>query len=247
MLGRTTLNISKSSSSFLQDIEKSVQKEVNSVVGDVAKALNIHDFYSAHVLDYCEGYYTPGPVANLTEDPSKNVTHCSNRTAFFHFDPSLVIQSELKPGVKLTDLKWPRAIQDGIKAIVLASKVMFFLYCIGVAATGLAFIGACLGIFAGSRLSAMVNLMVSMIAVLALFIASCISTGAINQLCDTINEHGNDIGVFADKGNTFIGMTWAATVLVMLAGAVWTLEVIRGRKQLKETQRELEEKQSQLG
>lgn len=54
MLGRLTLNTSKSSSSLLNTIENSVKGEVNDLVADIARKLNIHDFYSAHLLDYCE-------------------------------------------------------------------------------------------------------------------------------------------------------------------------------------------------
>lgn len=54
MLGRKTLDTSKTSSSILNSIKNTVQKEVNEAISDVAKTLNIHDFYSAHMLDYCE-------------------------------------------------------------------------------------------------------------------------------------------------------------------------------------------------
>ena len=54
MLGRTTLDSSKTSSSVLKSIKNSIQKDVNEAISDMAKTLNIHDFYSAHILDYCE-------------------------------------------------------------------------------------------------------------------------------------------------------------------------------------------------
>lgn len=54
MLGRLTLNTSTSSSSLLNSLESSFKGEVNDVIADVARKLNIHDFYSAHLLDYCE-------------------------------------------------------------------------------------------------------------------------------------------------------------------------------------------------
>lgn len=54
MLGRTTLDTSKTSSSILKSIKNTVQKDVNEAISDVAKTLGIHDFYSAHILDYCE-------------------------------------------------------------------------------------------------------------------------------------------------------------------------------------------------
>ena len=55
MLGEMTLNTSsKTSPTALKSIEKTVQKDVNAAIKDLAKALNIHDFYSAHLLDHCE-------------------------------------------------------------------------------------------------------------------------------------------------------------------------------------------------
>lgn len=58
MLGRTSLNTSKTSSSILKSIKNTIQKDVNEAISDVAKALNIHDFYSAHMLNYCEVGYS---------------------------------------------------------------------------------------------------------------------------------------------------------------------------------------------
>ncbi|KAI4244125.1 MAG: hypothetical protein L6R40_003109 [Gallowayella cf. fulva] len=157
MLGRTTLNTSKSSSSLLNSLENSIKGEVNDLIGDIARKLNIHDFYSAHLLDYCEGFFTPGPIGNKTVDVDKNVTRCSNHTAMFHFDPTSVIQKELKPGISLADLHWPSAIKDAVHAVELASKAMFVLYCIGVAATGLALGGAFLGVFSEGRAAPLIN------------------------------------------------------------------------------------------
>ena len=54
MLGRLSLNTSKSQSSLLNSIESSIEGDINSLVADLAKELHIHDFYSAHILDYCE-------------------------------------------------------------------------------------------------------------------------------------------------------------------------------------------------
>lgn len=161
MLGQTFFNASSSSSHFWSKIDSSIKGDLNKAIGDIAKDLNLHDFYSAHVLDYCEGFYTPGPVANLTATPSKNVTHCSNQTGLFHFDPGAIIQSELKPGINLTDLQWPQTVQSAVRAAELGSKVMFVLYCMGIGAVGLALLGAILSFFASGRFSAMVNFMLT--------------------------------------------------------------------------------------
>lgn len=230
MLGRLTLNTSKSHSSLVSSIESSIKGDINSLIADVAKELHIHDFYSAHILDYCEGFFTPSPVVNITVHPSKNVTKCSNHSSSFHFDPAKVIQSELKPGLNLTDLKWPSSIQDGIQAVKLASNVMFVLYCIGIAAVGLALLGSIVGIVAAGRFGAMVNSMLAFLAFFSLMLASAISTGIIVKITNLVTKHGHDVGLAATRGNRFIGMTWAATILVLLASITWFVEIVIGWK-----------------
>lgn len=108
-----------------------------------------------------QGYYTPSPFANLTSQPSKNISYCSNQTSFFHFDPAAVIQGELKPGVKLTDLSWPSAIQDGVHAVEDATDVMFVLYSTGATTTGVALIAALIGVRGVWRYSAITCVMLS--------------------------------------------------------------------------------------
>ncbi|KAL8963360.1 MAG: hypothetical protein Q9183_005020, partial [Haloplaca sp. 2 TL-2023] len=157
MLGRLTLNTSQTSSSFLNSLAEDITDSVNDVIDSVADELNIHDFYSAHLLNYCEGYYTPSPVSNSTSDPTKNITKCSERSSMFHFDPSAIIQDELKPGISLADLEWPDTIKDAVRAVEIASRAMFVMYCVGVAATGLALIGAFYGVVKGGRIAFLLN------------------------------------------------------------------------------------------
>ncbi|KAL8667566.1 MAG: hypothetical protein Q9168_007220 [Polycauliona sp. 1 TL-2023] len=230
MLGRTTLDTAKSSSSLLNSIENSVKGEVNDLIADVAKTLNIHDFYSAHLLNYCEGYFTPGPLANKTVDPDKNVTQCSNRTALFHFDPTAAIQKELKPGISLADLHWPSAIKDAVHTVEVASKAMFILYCVGVAATGLALVGAFLAVFSDGRAAPLINNLLASLALLTLGIASAIASVIMSKVVKEVNKHGNDIGISASKGKTFLGMTWAATVLMAIAAVAWIYEFVAHRR-----------------
>lgn len=54
MLGELTLNTSATGSSFLNNLAGDIQENINDAISDVAETLNIHDFYSAHILDYCE-------------------------------------------------------------------------------------------------------------------------------------------------------------------------------------------------
>ena len=105
-----------------------------------------------------QGYYTPTPFANLTSQPSKNVTFCSNQTSFFHFDPAAVIQNELKSGVKLTDLKWPSAIEDGVHAVKGAMDLVFILFFTAAITTGVALLAALVAVRTVGRYSAISSL-----------------------------------------------------------------------------------------
>lgn len=60
--------------------------------------------------------------------------------------------------------RWPSAIQDALKAIQVASKVMFLLYCIGISCVGLALVGSLIGLFATGRLFTAVNFMTSIVS-----------------------------------------------------------------------------------
>lgn len=70
----------------------------------------------------------------------------------------------MNPKFKLDDLKWPDAIRDVVAVVETASKIMFVLYCMGIAATGLALVGAIFGVFTTGRLSAIVNLMLTFVS-----------------------------------------------------------------------------------
>lgn len=59
MLGHIDLDASdNNSTSFLgklgHKIENTIENGVNDIVDELSEKLHIHDFYSAHILDYCE-------------------------------------------------------------------------------------------------------------------------------------------------------------------------------------------------
>lgn len=74
-----------------------------------------------------------------------------------------MIQQELKSDISLPDLKWPSALEHGLGVAKLATKVMFVLYCLGTAATGFALIGVLFGMVVVGRLTAVVNVMLTMV------------------------------------------------------------------------------------
>jgi len=63
----------------------------------------------------------------------------------YHYDPTATIQRELAEGglnISLSDIGWPDDIQDQINDLDTAMDASFVLYCIAIATSGLAMIGA---------------------------------------------------------------------------------------------------------
>jgi hypothetical protein len=74
MLGQNVVNAPKTSSKTLNSIENSIQKDINKAASDIAKAINIHDFYSVHVLDFCEVGCVLSPSHSSTTRRSLTLT-----------------------------------------------------------------------------------------------------------------------------------------------------------------------------
>jgi SUR7/PalI family len=102
-------------------------------------------------MDFCEGFYK-----NTTKAISMNVTSCSKPKGMYSFDPTAILQKELKKGVTLQDIKWPSQVQDGLRALSTAARAMFVLYMIGIATVGLMILTSLAGL-SGSRLLSIVN------------------------------------------------------------------------------------------
>jgi len=197
-------------------------------LGDFAQVLGLHDFYSAHILNFCEGFYVPASVPNATVGSGsihKNVTHCSNKTAMAHFDPRKTISQELNEStngfIDISDVKWPDDIQNAINALKVAQKAVFVLYCLAIAFLFLAMVAAIMGIFFNGRMSAFINVAVDSLAFLIIMVASAIVTVIAQKASHYINKHGDEIGISATRGNKFLALTWASTGLVFLAMLVW--------------------------
>lgn len=231
-------------SNIFNNIEGGVNNLVNNVTSDIARDIGIHHFYSVYILNYCEGYYVPNATVEPGHaKPHKNYTRCSNRTSFFHFSPTEVIESELKGGLNLSAIKWPDQIENTAQEVKMAVRAMFVFYCIGIALVIIALVGSFVGFILSGRISALLNFILclvcfqhplklantdahspSKLAFLALGLASALATVAIVRVRNTVNRHGRSIGIAAYEGDTFLGMTWAATGAMLLAAFIWITE-----------------------
>jgi hypothetical protein len=189
------------------------------------------------MLNYCYGQYTPAEVANATvseSDISKNVTGCSKSQAMYQFDPTRIIEEALNKTtgteVSLQDLNWPEDIQTGIRTLNALMAAMFVLYVISICLIFVAMVAAIFAVLASGRLSACVNFLIATLAFLAIAIASALVTAVMVKATDIINQYGKDIGLKANWGSKFLGLTWAATALMLVALLAWIVEFCIGRR-----------------
>lgn len=164
-IGHTSVfNTSDGDGGFFDNLVNDIQDDLNSLVNDVtsdiAEALDLPDFFNVHLMGFCEGSYMPNATVHHARE---NITDCSNRTTLFHFEPTKVIQEKLPSGITLDDIHWPQTIEDAERALKIASIAMVVLYIIGITFAGIAILTALWGIWAGGRLSAIVNFLIDMV------------------------------------------------------------------------------------
>ena len=217
-------------------ITNSVTNEINEKIDEFRERIGVEDWYSAHMLNYCQGQYTPTEVANATvkqSDIHKNVTECSKSKAMYKFNPTAIIESALnKTGVNVTleDLQWPDDIQKGINTLNALMAAMFVLYVIAICLIFLTLVTSAIGVLTSGRLSACLNIGLALLAFVAIGVASGLVTAVAVKAADIINDHGKKIGLEADYSNKFLALTWAATGLMLVALIAWFAALCVGRR-----------------
>ena len=213
-----------------------MEDEIKDGINSLAQILGVHDFYSAHIMNFCEGYYVPGPMPNATVEKGsiyRNVTECSNKTAMYHFNPTNTLSKELNEStnglVDLSKIHWPDEVHDGLNALRMAQRAMFVLYCIAIGFIFLAMAFAAGSLFTSRRLVAAINFVMDLLAFLAIMVSSAIVTFIARKSTHIINEYGDNIGISANQGNKFLALTWATTGLVFISMLVWLVDFFRGK------------------
>ncbi|KAF2035953.1 hypothetical protein EK21DRAFT_53448 [Setomelanomma holmii] len=244
LLGETLLDENRTSSNsilnLLNEIPNGISESINDEIGEITARLGIQDWYSAHMLNYCQGQYTPAEVANATISQSsihKSVTNCSATQAMYKFNPTQIIQDALNKStgvdVTLSDLQWPDKIETGIKALNALMAAMFVLYIIAICLIFVALLAAIAAILLSGRLSACINFLIASLAFLAIGLASALVTAVVVKAASLINQYKNDVGLEAKYGGKFLALTWATTGLMLVVLVAWVVEVCVGRRHKK--------------
>lgn len=232
-------------SSFFDNIQdtwdeakENVIDELNDLVGDmtgnVADAIGISEWYSLHVMDGCEGNYSPNSTA---EDVSLNITQCSGSQAGYRLNITRMMDKELSVGpfdINPADLGWDERIQDKLDIVNDALLGLFVLYVLAMAFSGLAVLGSIAAVFlVENRILVIFNLVVSNMATLCLVTASIFITIILNKGVNEANDMAEEIGVHIERGNKFLIITWVAAGLMIGPLAFWTVRFCTIRRERK--------------
>ncbi|KAM0815588.1 putative SUR7 protein [Seiridium cardinale] len=237
-----TIRFSSAGKDYLLNDISGSNSSLGSEVGSMASAVGISDWYAIHVLNYCRGY-----DANST---SAATEFCSTNVPFFSFDLSQTIDAQFKDklnislggkdnGVNLS----ASASSSQIKSIFLkaetAYKVVFFMLCMGIAASGVEIIISLVVVAIDSRklshgtMISCINMGLSVVSSFALGLAAGIITGTMVVFVDAINAQNSDLGLEANKGITFLWMIWSSTVLMLVVVCVWLVDYMTERSALR--------------
>ncbi|KAG8631235.1 hypothetical protein KVT40_000375 [Elsinoe batatas] len=222
---------------ILDLVPESIQDQAEDIINTVARRLGLRDYYSAHIMTYCEGFYEPTPTPNATVslgDIDRNDTYCSNRTTNFQFDPREALQRNLNESgnsnINVSDLNWPSQIDDGLRALRAVQRATFIVYCVAIGLIALATIAAIVSIVFSGRLSACGVLILSFLAFLAIGVASGLVTAIGVVGVRIINRYAEQVGIQAQRGNKFLALTWAATAAMFITVIWWTADCCIGRR-----------------
>lgn len=205
----------------------------NKIADELADQLGIHEWYSLHVMDMCFGTFRPNATA---KGASKNGTRCTTDIAMNNFDITALLEKELEDGpanITLADIKWPDAIQNGLDGLNTAFDAAFILYCIGIGAAGLSILTSLISPFIDRRIFSLANGALAGLSFFCLLITSIIITIVQNKATGLINKHGNDIGLYAYKGQKFLILTWVAVAAMFVSLVLWAALFCVGRKKEK--------------
>ncbi|KAH8912613.1 hypothetical protein BR93DRAFT_922581, partial [Coniochaeta sp. PMI_546] len=185
-------------------------------------------------MDSCEGDFSPNVTA---KDPGYNVSSCTEPLKTAQYNLTAKLDHELAIGplkLNLADLGFTKDLQDEFNKIPHLLMALALIYILAVGFTGLSFFGSLAAVplinSAKARLVILAHLGTAGLAAILLLVGSLTTTVGAKGAADKIDDLGEDIGLRATAGGKFLGLTWAAVGLMVVAAGYWAWEVVRSRR-----------------
>ncbi|KIW79112.1 hypothetical protein Z517_08952 [Fonsecaea pedrosoi CBS 271.37] len=183
--------------------------------------LDVFEYYSVYVINYCEGSYLP---SYQDDDANAVITRCEKPSLTRHFDLVDILEKAMKDlgsalgeDISFDDLDWPNGITSAFVYAQSAGSAMVVFFIIGLACLILASLAALWCLFTTNRTAVKFLLITSVLALLSLTICAGITTAIITIVVNGVNANGEDIGVSAKQGNAFLALVWIAVALLLIS------------------------------
>lgn len=207
---------------------------IDKVMGSIAKAIGIKEYYSVHIGVLCEGEYDP---LFSDKDAKPNVQKCSRKFNTEKTDLSKKLDEELQVGpfkFKLSDLDLVEAIQNAFDLIprALAAMAFFFLFAILALVTGLVLSVLTVAFEYKLRMKnfALLGSMGFMgFGWFTSFIGVIGVTVVAEKVKKAVNEHGDKFGMSASTSPGLYFLLWASLLFSTVAFALLCLAWWRNR------------------
>lgn len=131
----------------------------------------------------------------------------------FRFNPHETLQRKLNGTedhqIDLAELAWPPKIDDGIRALWIASRALSVLHCFNILFVAISIVATTLHTSSPRRRSDCIRNLISTSATLTAVIGSGIAETMYGRAPDVIEKHGNvtRIGLGTDQGSKFMALT----------------------------------------
>ncbi|KAG8162259.1 hypothetical protein KVR01_008024 [Diaporthe batatas] len=205
----------------LQDIQ-------NDIADKLAKELGIKEFYSVHLVDLCQGDFSPKPT---DPDATFDVENCTEPFNYNLLNITALLDKQLGVGpfkLNLADLGLTNDIQDKLDDVPKIIQAIVAMYIIGAIFVLLTLFGSCGAVAlipnAAGRTIVMGNLGLAGGAVFFLLIGNLITTVGSGVVVDKVTDLGDKIGLSAVRGGKFMALSWSAFVLMLLTVFYWVYE-----------------------
>ncbi|PNY25028.1 Uncharacterized protein TCAP_05033 [Tolypocladium capitatum] len=220
------------------DAKGGAKDQINGIKGaaadKLAGKLGVSQWYSLHIMDSCEGNWSPNATAL---EPSLNVTNCTASSPSHRLNLTEMLDHELKVGplkLNLADLDWPDSIQDKLDVLNDALMALFVVYVLAVGFSGLSmFLNLGAFLLPGKAGLVPLNLVVGTLGGLACIIGTLIVAVAGPKGVREINDKGARVGISAERGIKFYIVSCIATGFMLGVAMFWLAQFLALRRKNK--------------
>ncbi|KAI3339083.1 actin cortical patch SUR7/pH-response regulator pali [Ustulina deusta] len=201
--------------------------ELSSIEDDIAdklaKEIGVQQWYSLHVMDVCQGTFTPNAT---TSGAGYNVTSCTQPLKTSLLDHQL----DIGPlHLNLAKLGFTKDLQDELDEIPGQFQTLAGFYILAVAFSVLSLLFCTAWLFRPTYGISWANLIVALLAAFVLFVGNIIVVES-GKSASKINNLGQHIGLSVSTGQKFIAITWTAFVFTVVMAVYWGYETRQDMK-----------------